>query len=452
MAPDAPGDAPHWGAMLLWLGLLAGLPAFIAWHQGGSVPAGRVASYTAAAAYPHTASPSGRTVPPLPAVDPVENHGLDREQARQVNIAIPFSPLPNPAARPFVFAGPGDDRDRAVDCLAAAQLYEAGDDPVGERAVAQVVLNRVRHPAFPGTVCGVVFQGQERSTGCQFTFTCDGALARTPSASAWNRARAIAREALAGAVFAPVGHATHYHTDWVVPYWSGSLDKVTAVGTHLFFRWRGWWGTPPAFRRHGEGQEPVIGRIARLSTAHDGAAGEEKGAAAIPLDTLAARPAQPIGAESIGRRFGGARLVAAAPGPRASFLVELGQVTPPDDWPGLADSLCAGRRECRVMGWRAGMTPAALPLSAPQLETMAFAYIHNAATGLQRSLWNCDMIPRADKAQCMRRRVPAIAAPASASTASPSPPGIVTLGGVRRKDQRIETVKIRPVAPPVSGP
>ncbi|MCZ3110870.1 cell wall hydrolase, partial [Acinetobacter baumannii] len=67
---------------------------------------------------------------------------------------------------------------RAIDCMAAAVLYEAGDDAVGQRAVAQVVINRVRHPAFPKTICAVVFQGSDRATGCQFTFTCDGALVR----------------------------------------------------------------------------------------------------------------------------------------------------------------------------------------------------------------------------------------------------------------------------------
>src|SRR3546814_109789 len=131
-----------------------------------------------------------------------------------------------PAARPFIFSGSPVDLARATDCLAAAQLYEAGDDAVGERAVAQVVLNRVRHPAFPKTVCGVVFQGQERATGCQFTFTCDGALARAPTQAAWERARDIARSALAGKVYRPVGYATHYHTDWVGPYWRDRKSVV----------------------------------------------------------------------------------------------------------------------------------------------------------------------------------------------------------------------------------
>ena len=104
--------------------------------------------------------------------------------------------------------------------------YEARDD--GQAAVAQVVLNRLRHPLFPKTVCGVVFQGSQKTTGCQFTFTCDGAMLRyTPAAAGWSRARDIARLALNGSVYAPVGHATHYHTDWVVPYWSASLEKIT---------------------------------------------------------------------------------------------------------------------------------------------------------------------------------------------------------------------------------
>lgn len=185
-----------------------------------------------------------------------------------MNAAIPFSARANPAASPFHFAGDGGNLLRAVDCLAAAQIYEAGDDATGEQAVAQVVLNRVRHPAFPKSICGVVFQGQERATGCQFTFSCDGALARTPSPAAWDRARTIARAALNGAVFRPVGLSTHYHTDWVVPHWSASLDKTARVGTHLFFRWTGEWGTAPAFQNAETGAEPVIDRIARLSLAH----------------------------------------------------------------------------------------------------------------------------------------------------------------------------------------
>ena len=133
-----------------------------------------------------------RVLPPtiLPPVEPTEYADIDPETAREINAAVPFSTDPNPAARPFILKLPDLDRARAQDCLAAAMLYEAGSgDPEGQRAVAQVVINRMRHPAFPATICGVVFQGQERRTGCQFTFTCDGALIRRPSPEIWEDTR-----------------------------------------------------------------------------------------------------------------------------------------------------------------------------------------------------------------------------------------------------------------------
>lgn len=427
---------PHRAMWLVWLLLFVGLPALVAaWEARG--PSASKPPFAV------TAARLKRPSTPPPPVEPVDFYALDRDQARAFNAGIPFSRLPNPAARPFLFIGSETDLARATDCLAAAQIYEAGDDAVGERAVAQVVLNRVRHPAFPKTVCGVVFQGQERATGCQFTFTCDGALGRTPTQAAWERAREIAKSALAGKVYKPVGYATHYHTDWVVPYWSGSLDKIGVVGTHLFFRWRGWWGTPPAFRRTGENGEPLIERIARLSAVHQGGPGDVM----VPplallaggtVNDLATRPQQMIGAESLGQMMAGVRLIAIAPGAK-SFLVELGRTATPDSWPTLAQTFCAGRPECRIMAWRVGSTPAGLPLSGDQMENMAFAYIHNSATGLQRSLWNCTQTPRDNKDECMRQRVPA---------AAPVPPiAVPDLSGVRRKE-RFEVVKIVPPSPP----
>jgi hypothetical protein len=140
--------------------------------------------------------------------------------------------------------------------LTAAIYYEAASESEdGQRAVAQVVLNRVRHPVYPASVCGVVYQGSERTTGCQFSFTCDGSLRRTPSAYGWRRARQFAAAALSGKVFEGVGYATHYHTNWVVPYWAKTLDKTTAIGAHIFYRWKGHWGTPAAFRERYSGVE-----------------------------------------------------------------------------------------------------------------------------------------------------------------------------------------------------
>ena len=160
-------------------------------------------------------------------------------------------------ARPFAMTGNATDRMRALQCLTSAIYYEAASEPdAGQAAVAQVILNRVRHPAFPATVCGVVYQGSDRR-GCQFSYACDGSLARAPMRSAWDRAHRAAARALAGYVFAPVGLATHYHTYAVTPAWNRSLVMTDVEGAHFFHRWKGWWGTSAAFSQPYRGGEPL---------------------------------------------------------------------------------------------------------------------------------------------------------------------------------------------------
>ena len=123
-----------------------------------------------------------------------------------------------------------------LECMTDAVYYEArGESPRGQAAVAQVVMNRVAHPAFPKTVCGVVFQGAGRS-GCQFSFTCDGSMKRIREAAAWDRARAVAKRALTGVAVADVGRATHFHTTSVSPFWAPSMLRVAQVGTHVFYK------------------------------------------------------------------------------------------------------------------------------------------------------------------------------------------------------------------------
>lgn len=169
-------------------------------------------------------------------------------------------------ARAFSLAGiAAIDRGRALECLATAVYYEAASESdAGQRAVAQVVLNRVRHPAFPATICGVVYQGSERA-GCQFSFACDGAMARAPAASAWARASRNAALVLTGQVFAPVGLATHYHTYAVTPAWNRTLVMTDAIGAHFFHRWKGYWGTATAFAQRYRGGEPIPGPHARVA-------------------------------------------------------------------------------------------------------------------------------------------------------------------------------------------
>lgn len=158
------------------------------------------------------------------------------DEARVANAAIPFVDGRLKPAAPFHFRGKLAAREQATECLATAAVYEAGDDERGQKAVIQVVLNRVRLPSYPKTVCGVVYQGASRSTGCQFSFSCDGSRTRRPEHLGWEAARRAAKRALSGRVFRPVGTATHYHTDWIMPYWIGSLDKIAQIDSHIFYR------------------------------------------------------------------------------------------------------------------------------------------------------------------------------------------------------------------------
>lgn len=182
------------------------------------------------------------------------------DQARLINAAMPFSTAPITASRPFDLSGSDPlDRRRALLCLTQAVYYEAGFEPAeGRRAVAQVVLNRMRHPAFPKSVCGVVYQGA-RAPVCQFSFTCDGSLDRRPALGAWKEAERIAAAALDGFVEHSVGAATHYHADYVAPYWAPRLAKISRIGAHIFYRWPGAWGSTAAFtgRYVGEPHDPA---------------------------------------------------------------------------------------------------------------------------------------------------------------------------------------------------
>ena len=142
----------------------------------------------------------------------------------------------NPAAA-FTFRAHSQND---ADCLTQAVYYEArGEGQDGMRAVAQVILNRVRHPLYPKTICGVVYQGAYLRTSCQFSFVCNGAMAAPVEAWAWRRARDVANAALGGYVMAAVGSATHFHTLSVDPVWSGNMVRIATIGSHIFYQFRG---------------------------------------------------------------------------------------------------------------------------------------------------------------------------------------------------------------------
>ncbi|KUR70318.1 hypothetical protein AQZ52_15840 [Novosphingobium fuchskuhlense] len=136
-------------------------------------------------------------------------------------------------------AGPSaaEDKEDSLRCLTLAVAYEAGNQSrEGQQAVAEVVLNRLAHSAFPKTVCGVVWQGWQRGRGCQFTFVCDGALSRRLSDETISAARAVAMGTLAAGKPRLVAGALNYHANYVSPAWAANLVRVGRIGAHIFYR------------------------------------------------------------------------------------------------------------------------------------------------------------------------------------------------------------------------
>lgn len=212
-------------------------------------------------AKPPTADVDAQSIIAQTASDADLLNPLSPNEAKAMNSRIPVVTDSGPAAMPALIplGQDGSSYLRALDCLTAAVYYEAANESAdGQRAVAQVVLNRMRHVAYPHTVCGVVFQGSGRQTGCQFSFTCDGSLARLPTEQGWRRARQVAMAALAGSVYQAVGLATHYHADYVYPYWAPTLVKQKVIGAHIFYRWPGAWGRPRSFLARYDMTEPEV--------------------------------------------------------------------------------------------------------------------------------------------------------------------------------------------------
>lgn len=158
-----------------------------------------------------------------------------------------WMPRPSIAAAVMILSAPcgaaspivpiRDNPGSEIACLATAIGYEAGNEPIaGQEAVAEVILNRAADPRFPKAVCDVVYQGSGRASGCQFSFTCDGSMRRTLPPAMLVRTQAIAKAALEGRTPRKLSGATHYHADYVMPYWAGHLARVAVIGRHIFYR------------------------------------------------------------------------------------------------------------------------------------------------------------------------------------------------------------------------
>ena len=126
-------------------------------------------------------------------------------------------------------------------CLTAGVYFEArGENLKGQAPVAQVILNRVRNPAYPDTICGVVYQNDHWRNRCQFSFACDGIRDRVASPAHWAMARDVSMAVTAGKIFIPeVGSSTHYHATYVNPRWAGAMEKTKKIGLHVFYRTHG---------------------------------------------------------------------------------------------------------------------------------------------------------------------------------------------------------------------
>ncbi|MFC4626026.1 cell wall hydrolase [Daeguia caeni] len=165
----------------------------------------------------------------------------------------PFDSILTPQAGEGRFVPPisADDHDWAATplppsvfskaeqkCLAEAVYFEArGESVKGQVAVAQVVLNRVRNPAYPDTICKVVYQNRDWLNACQFSFACDGQKHRVTEMAQWRLAQQVAKTVTAGQIWLPeVGSATHYHATYVKPFWAPTMKKVTRIGLHVFYR------------------------------------------------------------------------------------------------------------------------------------------------------------------------------------------------------------------------
>lgn len=350
---------------------VAGLVYFVGngWQAQPNIPAAAAPALTAAV---EAAALQAASIKPA-AVD--ANKPLTFDTAMRLNSKRKLDAAPQIAGR-FLFSGDGNQRSQAVQCLATAALYEAGDDIRGERAVMQVVLNRVRHPAYPNSVCGVVYQGAERTTGCQFTFACDGSLRRKQTEAAMRRAVSLAEEFLDGEVDESVGTATHYHADYVVPYWSASLMKIATVDRHIFYTFPGTAGSrralvanydPTAERSFKYVQSAIS--IATADSQGNGTPlepGPELSGAIAPV-----RPALGI--------------------PSGFSSIELTKAEPAGRWAMKALAACEGRTPCHIYG--------VIDPSQGQ-NRPAFIFIRDR-TGSDAALWDCNQTPRTESSQCL---------------------------------------------------
>ncbi len=184
----------------------------------------------------------------IAAIDPaIESSAL--EAIGSVTPADPNIPLPNAVSEQLAYSRANTPTtERAVSqysereqwCMSTGIYFEArGESYRGQVAVAQVIMNRVKHSQYPDTICGVVFQNQSWKNRCQFSFACDGIPERVTEPAAWAVAEEITTKVTNGSIYlSEVANATHYHANYVYPHWAPRMTRLTKIGAHIFYRFR----------------------------------------------------------------------------------------------------------------------------------------------------------------------------------------------------------------------
>ncbi len=171
-------------------------------------------------------------------------HAVIREAAGNPNVVLPDAPATHAWVNNALPASAESASE--LKCLSTAIYFEARGEPEdGQLAVAQVVLNRVKNPTYPNTICGVVYQNKSKRNRCQFSFACDGRPERVTDKVAWAKAEDLARRSVEEqkeTFLEEVGSATHYHATYVRPRWASRMTRTESIGRHIFYNTRrgGW--------------------------------------------------------------------------------------------------------------------------------------------------------------------------------------------------------------------
>jgi len=180
---------------------------------------------------------------PLPAKLTKLSHGqaaplFARSFGTSFSNGSPLVPRKLNSGKAFGGLAERDFQKRERRCMTTALYFEARSEPEkGQIAVGQTIMNRVRSPDYPDTICGVVYQGSRRRTGCQFSFTCDGKADKPNNRGQWERSKRLANDVLEGKVWLKsIGKATHYHATYVKPRWRRKMSRLKQIGRHIFYK------------------------------------------------------------------------------------------------------------------------------------------------------------------------------------------------------------------------